>query len=86
VNDELRRKIWPILLNIDAIYEKDHGYPKMSIYKPSTKYSNPLLTCHERFSCDTEWKSKLNEIYGSYRVYQKTQRIRLNTEGYRSVP
>jgi hypothetical protein len=27
VNDELRKIVWPILLNIDAIYEKDHGYP-----------------------------------------------------------
>jgi hypothetical protein len=25
VNDEIRKKVWPILLNIEAIYEKDHG-------------------------------------------------------------
>jgi len=34
VNDEIRKKVWPILLNLDAIYVKDHGYPQSSIYKP----------------------------------------------------
>jgi hypothetical protein len=61
VNEELRKIVWPILLNIDTIYEKDHGYPKVSIYKPNMKTPNPnpLLTCHERFSADTEWRSKV---------------------------
>ena len=88
VNEELRKIVWPILLNIDAIYEKDHGYSKMSIYKPNMKtpYSNPLITCHERFASDNEWRSKVHGFYSSYRVHKKAQRVRLNSEGYRSFP
>jgi hypothetical protein len=59
VNEDMRRKIWPILLNLDGIYEKDHNYPQSSIYQPQKSIKNPLLTAHERFSKDTDWRSTI---------------------------